>query len=152
MPTLKLEIEYDFDFEIIGLVTSLAPYQLVWQLNKIFNIDLVKKEDIILDFTKKNVIITNYLFEEEYSYLRVIKNKSTEDTTIDNPASLFDIGQTEYFLPEIKKYDYILQLEGTVNNLYSDMIIAKLNQIDKIQLITPIDLDDIKDKDNLIFE
>ena len=152
MPTLKLDIEYDFDFEVIGLVSSLAPYQLIWNLNKSLGIDLVKKEDIILEFTSKDVVITNYLFEEEYSYLRVFKNKSAEETVVENPTSLFDVAQTEYFLPELKKYDFIIQLEGAVNNHYSDAIIEKVHQLKNVQLVTPIDLDDIKDKDNLIFE
>ena len=66
--------------------------------------------------------------------------------------SLFDVGQSEYFLPELKKYDFIIQLEGSINNQHSDEIINKLNNLNKIQLVTPIDLDDIKEKDNLIFE
>lgn len=152
MPTLKLDIEYDFDFEVIGLVSSLAPYQLVWKLNQILGVDIVKNEDIVLDFKKKDVIISNYLFEEEYSYIRILKNKSNENSVVVNPTSLFDVGQSEYFLPELKKYDYIIQLEGSVNNQYSDVIIDKLNQLDNIQLVMPIDLDDIRDKDNLIFE
>lgn len=152
MSTLKLDIEYNFDFEVIGLVSSLAPYQLVWKLNQLLNIDIVKNKDIVLDFKKKDVIISNYLFEEEYSYIRILKNKSNENSVVVNPTSLFDVGQNEYFLPELKKYDFIIQLEGSINNQYSDVIIDKLNQIDKIQLVTPIDFDDIRDKDNLIFE
>jgi len=152
LPTLKLDIEYDFDFEVIGLVSSLAPYQLVWNINKSLGVDLVKKDDIVLGFTKKDVIITNYLFEEEYSYIRIIKNKSAEETVIENPTSLFDVPKSEFFLPELRKYDFLIQLEGSVNNQYSDSIIDKLNKMDKIQLVTPIDLDDIKEKDNLIFE
>lgn len=152
MSTLKLDIEYNFDFEVIGLVSSLAPYQLVWKLNQLLNIDIVKNKDIVLDFKKKDVIISNYLFEEEYSYIRILKNKSNENSVVVNPTSLFDVGQNEYFLPELKKYDFIIQLQGSINNQYSDVIIDKLNQIDKIQLVTPIDFDDISDKDNLIFE
>lgn len=152
MPTLKLDIEYDFDFEVIGIVSIASAYQLAWSINDILTIDLSKDKDIVLDFTKKDVVITNYLFEEEHSFIRLIKNKSQEDTTVENPTSLFDVGANEYFLPELKKYDYIIQLEGSINNQYSDEIINKLNKLSKIQLVTPIDLDDIKDKDNLIFE
>lgn len=149
---LKLEIEYDFDFEVIGLVTSLSPYRLAWNINNSLNIDLYKAKDIELNFTKKKVIISNYIFEEEYSYFRLIKNKSLEESATNNGLSLFDVGQSEYFLPELKKYDFIVQLEGAINNQFSDEIINKLNQLNKIQLVTPIDLEDVKEKDNLIFE
>ena len=152
MPTLKLDIEYDFDFEVIGVVSSASAYKLAWEINNELKIDLSKGKDIVLDFTKKEVIITNFLFEEEHSFIRLIKNKSLEDTTVANPTSLFDVGVNEYFLPELKKYDYVIQLEGSINNLYSDEIINKLNALNKIQLVTPIDLDDLKEKDNLIFE
>ena len=152
MATLKLDIEYDFDFDVIGLVSSASAYQLAWGINTSLNIDLMKDKDIVLDFTKKDVIISNYVFQEEHSYLRLIKNKSLEETVVENPASLFDVGVNEYFLPELKKYDYIVQLEGSINSQYSDEIINRLNQLQQIQLVTPIDLEDIKDKDNLIFE
>ena len=152
MSVLKLEIEYDFDFEVIGLVSSVAPYQMAWNINSALNIDLIKDKDIILNFTNKDVIICNYLYKEEYSFIRLIKNKSAEETVVENPTSLFDVGQSEYFLPELKKYDYLIQLEGTINNRFSDEIINQLNTLDKIQLVTPIDIDEIKEKDNLIFE
>ena len=152
MAVLKLDIEYDFDFEIIGLISSVPAYKLAWIINNSLKIDLSKADDIKLGFTKKEVVITNYIFKEEYSYIRLIKNKSLEESINDDSIGLFDVGQNEYCLPEFKKYDYVIQLEGSINSQYSDEILNKLNKINEIQLVTPIDLDDIKDKDNLIFE
>jgi len=152
MSALKLEIAYDFDFELIGIVSSAPAYQVVWSINNSLNIDLYKHKDIELNFTTKKVVVSNYLFKETYSYIRLFKNQSSEETIVDNKLSLFDERKREFFLPELKKYDFIIQLEGTVNNLHADLIISKLKEIGKIQFVTLIDLNDIKEKDNLIFE
>lgn len=151
MAVLKLDIEYDFDFDVIGVVSALSPYQLAWNINQSLKIDLVKEQDITIDFTRKSIAICNYLYREKYSYFRIIRNKSMEERTT-SPGELFEIARSEYFLPELKKYDYIVLVEGNIRKLYTDEIIDRLHQISKIQLITPIDLDDIRDKDNLIFE
>lgn len=149
---LKLDIEYDFDFEVIGVVSSLSGYQLAWSINNSLKIDLAKEKDIELNFTSKKVVISNYIFEEEYSYLRLIKNKSAEETLVNNELSLFNVGQSEYFLPELKRYDFIIQIEGIIDNKEAYEIVGELNALRKVELANLIDLDDIKEKDNLIFE
>ena len=149
---LKLEIEYDFDFEVIGIVSSLSGYQLAWSINNSLKIDLSKEKDIELNFTSKKVIISNYIFEEENNYIRLIKNKSAEETLVNNELSLFNVGQSEYFLPELKRYDFIVQIEGIINTKEAYEIVGVLNALGKIELANLIDLDDIKEKDNLIFE
>lgn len=153
MATLKLlDIDYDLDFEVVGVVSSIPAYQLAWLINKSLKIDLVKANDITLSFTKKELLITNYIYKEEHSFIRIIKNKSISESVRKQENSLFDIETSDYFLPELKKYDFILQLDGNINNHHLDEVVNKLNTLEKIQLVTPIDLDEIKSKDNLIFE
>lgn len=151
MAVLKLDIAYDFDFDVIGLVSALPPYQIAWQVNNHLQIDLVKQQDIDLHFTRKKLAISNFLYREKYSYLRIIRNKSAEEKSA-APTELFEVSTSDYFLPELRKFDYIVLMEGTIRKLYTDEVVSRLNRIDNVQLVTPIDPDDIKDKDNLIFE
>ena len=50
MKPIKLVVEYDFDFEIIGLITSLKGHKLAWMINNALKIELRKEEDINIDF------------------------------------------------------------------------------------------------------
>ena len=41
----KLVIEYDFDFELLGILSSARGYKLAWEINQALGIQLVKQQD-----------------------------------------------------------------------------------------------------------
>ncbi|HWZ21708.1 MAG TPA: IPExxxVDY family protein [Cytophagaceae bacterium] len=142
MKTIKLSVDYDFDFEVIGLITSLKGYKLAWSINNELRIDLKKEEDISIDFLKEGkLVIINYNFKTEYSNFRLIKNKSCEFVNIASP----------YLIPELKEYDYFIQLQDENSFLSTPSIKEKLNNISAIEYIKIIETENLKSKDNLIF-
>ena len=48
----KLEIEYTYDFELLGVRTSLKGYKLAWEINKILRMNLIKHENLVIDYKK----------------------------------------------------------------------------------------------------
>jgi hypothetical protein len=42
MKAIKLVVEYDFDFEFIGLISSLKGHKLAWNINNELKIELKK--------------------------------------------------------------------------------------------------------------
>jgi hypothetical protein len=42
MKKSKLLIDYEFDFELLGLSASAKGYKLAWELNQVLGIQLVK--------------------------------------------------------------------------------------------------------------
>ncbi len=142
MKISKLSFDLDFNFDLLGLVSSIKEYKLAWCINQSLHVKLVKEKDIKIEFiTDKNIIISNFIFQTEYSTLRLIKNRA-EDTSQHHLA---------FLLPELKQFDYFLMLtdEGDTY-LFSDLV-EKLRAIHHIQFIAKIDTSNLKSKENLIF-
>lgn len=142
MKKRKLEAEFDYNFTLFGLISVLKEYKLAWQLNNHLEIQLDKVRDIEIDFIKsQNLIISNYLFETEYSSFRLLKNKSM-DLYSDNPA---------FLLPELKRFDYLILVQGFEDTMSFDEMKVIMSSIPKIQFVQTFDVEDLKSRENLIF-
>lgn len=142
MKSTKLIIEYDYDFEVLALISSVKDYKMAWSLNKALHINLCKTEDLCLDFVKESrLLITNFIFETEYTTFRLLKNKSHEFGRIQKP----------YLVPELKDYDYLIKISGEGVSLSVPNIIERLKELPVIEYIKQIDVQNLKSKENLIF-
>jgi len=142
MKTNKLEVEYDFDFDFIGIISSLKPHKLAWIINDELKISLKKNFDTPLDFINEGkLIILSYDYEVKYSYFRLIRNKSSEFINIASP----------FLIPELKEYDYFVQLmdESCAFDVIS--ILEKLRVLIGVDYVKQIEVENLKSKDNLIF-
>jgi hypothetical protein len=142
MKATKLQIDYSFDFEVIGLITSLKGYKLAWCINNELRIDLRKEEDVNIDFVKEGkLVIINYVYNTEHSNFLLIKNKSCEFINIASP----------YLIPELKEYDYFIRLQDENKTLSTHFIIDRMKEISGIEYIKEIETENLKSRDNLIF-
>ena len=140
MKTLRLDIDYDFDFAIFGLVSSSKEYKLAWALNKCLNLRLVKQSDLNFDFIHKGrLVISNYLHRSDTSSFRLFRNKSVDLSTLKKP----------FLVPDIKEYDYIVQVSGVLSDCQQE-ILQHLNCVPIIQYVQPFDPNNLKFKENLI--
>lgn len=138
----KLLIEYDYDFKVIGISSSSKEYKLAWAFNKSLQIDLVKCEDLEYQSSKDSrFLISNFLFETEYSNFRLLKNKAVEFEKVSKP----------FLIPEYKHYDYFLRLEGEINDEFLQQIVLKLRELSIIQHVELLDILSINSKENLLF-
>ncbi|HEX8546303.1 MAG TPA: IPExxxVDY family protein [Cytophagaceae bacterium] len=142
MKSTKLIVEYDYDFEVLALISSVKAYKLAWFLNKELKIKLCKSEDLYFDFIKEgSIVISNYIYQTEFSIFRLLKNKSCEHSNTSKP----------YLLPELKKYDYVIQLSGEISMFPLTALQDTLKHIPSVEYVKLIDIDSIKSKENLIF-
>ena len=142
MKTTKLVVDYDYDFKVLALISSVKAYKLAWAVNKLLNVQLCKSEDIHFDLlNESNLCFTNYVFETEYYSLRMVKNKACEFNNVSKP----------FFLPELKEYDFILMLGGEVFKEEYNIIIEKVKSLSIVQYIKYIEVENLKSKENLIF-
>jgi len=142
MKKQKLIADFDYNFKLFGITSSVAEHKIAWEINQSLFINLVKKADIKIKFlNNQNLIISNFLFEREESNLRLLKNKAV-DVESGNPL---------YLLPEVKQFDYIIIITGFEQTFEPEKVISKLNKIDVIQYIINLDVDKLKSKENLVF-
>ncbi len=137
---LVLDIAYDFDFVLLGVISAARDFTLAWSLNKYLDIHLAKQDDINYKFIKNdNFYISNYIFETEYSMVRLLKNRAIEFFNIKKP----------YLLPELKRYDYFVVLNGEFAAYYKECIL-KMQLVPEIQYINQIDYEALPSKENLL--
>lgn len=142
MKTLRLDLDYDFDFELYGVVSSSKEHTLAWALNKYFNLRLVKQKDLCFDFISKGrLVISNYLYRTEHCTFRLFRNKSVDLCTLKKP----------FLVPDIKEYDYVIQVSGALSRFCQEELMQQLNVVPLVQYVRQFDPNELQFKDNLIF-
>ncbi len=136
------EIEYDYDFDLLGVIAPMKEHKLAWNFERQFNFEFEPKEEFELDFLKDGKLtIANYVYEEEYSSMRLIRNKAWESEKI-----------SPYLLPEVKQFDYLLMVKGNIFDLELSTVQDKIKAIPNVMLVQNIEIEGLKSKENLIFE
>lgn len=142
MKTFKLEVEYDYEFDLFGLVSSSKEYKLAWSLNKSLNIRLIKQQDLNFDFYNKGrLVISNYRHMSEHSTIRLFRNKSVDLSTLKKP----------FLVPDIKEYDYIIQMTGGLSDFRHQELLNCFKRVPQIQYVKKFDPNSLKFKENLMF-
>jgi hypothetical protein len=136
----KLIIEYDYDFNLIGIISAVKGYKLAWELNQALGIHLVKQPDLIVGF-KNNVEkgFDYYNHQTQLNRLKVFKNRPTDQES------------GKYFLiPEFPHYDFIILAAMEEYDQVQHLVLS-LKSINSIQLAAIIPLEGLKSKSNFIF-
>jgi hypothetical protein len=143
MKKTRLAADYSINFTLLGLTSTSKEYKLAWYINNLLQINLKKQDDIIIQFLNDDkLIISNFLYLSENSLVRLVKNKSHQD---DDSSSL-------YLIPELKNFDYFLQISDEAESFDLQEVISKLSKGGVIEFITRIDSEKLKSKENLIFD
>ncbi len=139
---IRFDFEPDYDFQLFAIVSNLKEHSFAWQLNKLLAMDFQRAEDIEMTFIKEpNKYITNYLFQSEYSIVRLLKNRLHSE-----------YGEsTGYLLPELKNFDYLLKIEGDSVWEMADGLPEKLKSLPCVQYFEKLKTETLKSKDNLLF-
>ena len=142
MKTFKLEVDYDYEFDLFGLVSSSKEHKLAWSLNKSFNIRLIKQQDLNYDFLNKGrLVISNYLHMTEHRTIRLFRNTSVDLSTLKKP----------FLVPDIKDYDYIIQITGAAEEDSQQELLSRFKRVPLIQYVQKFDPNSLKFKENLMF-
>ena len=134
----RLEIDYSYDFELLGLTTTAKSYRLAWELNKALGIHLTRKSDLCIHIRTAEV---TYSFHEHLSpvtTLRLFKNRPIE-------AEFVKL----LLVPESPQSDFILMIQGEDD--LSKRLHQQLRNIPSVELVAFIPLPPLKSKDNFIF-
>ncbi|MBB6611078.1 IPExxxVDY family protein [Pontibacter sp. Tf4] len=142
MKLFYLDDDYEYDFDLYGLVSSGKEYTLAWWLNKTFAMRLIKQTDLCYTLPdRQQMLVSNYEFCSEHSTIRLLRNKALGTITARKP----------YLLPEIKQYDYVLHITGSLPRLYPHNFINTLLRIPLVQYVKQFDPLALNNKENLIF-
>lgn len=142
MKTLTLDVEYECDFDLFGVVSSSREHTLAWQLNQALRLRLVKQKDKIVDLLSQGrLVISNYLYTTEHQELRLLRNRSIDPSVLKKP----------FLAPDIKEYDYLIQVSNGTGMLAADSLLAQLTALPVVQYACQFDPNSLKFKENLLF-
>lgn len=136
----KLEVEYSFNFELLGIRTSLKGYKLAWELNKILKTKLVKQQDLVIHY-KKGVTgsYDHYSYSTPLNQIKLFRNRPL-DAENAVPA----------LVPEFPHVDYIVMTQSE-ENLSGNRLQEYLRNIPSVEWVTLIPLPSLKSKENFLF-
>jgi hypothetical protein len=140
MKKAKLQIEPTFDFELLGIVSPIREYRMAWLVNKELDLNLVKADDLELEFLNAEKLeIAQYFLSLPHGFIQLLKNKAINSTQ-----------QLAYLLPELKNLDYFLLIQDETEELDLVNFMKKLAQNPLVQSIVRIDISKLKSKENLL--
>ena len=142
MKNKRLVVEYNYDFDLIGLATSAREYKLAWYINNVLGIRLVKQQEKTVHFLNdREITFSHFLFKREYSTFRLLKNKS-----------LSGAGKSGFLLPELSHFDFLIMINDDGGFFEPDATLAALKNIPVVEYLSLVNIDKLKEKENLIFE
>jgi len=133
MSKIKLQIDYDYEFCLIGIVSSEKDYRLCWMLNTVLDIKLSKTEEHEAGPSKHSMysFVQEELFREYY----LLANK----------------GSTHFLIEEHKHIDYFLVVKGLQTDEEKKNILDLIKKSDMVSAAYLIDVPSLKSKHNLVF-
>ena len=140
MKKSKLIIDYEFNFDLLGLTSTAKGYKLAWDLNQALHIALVKQPDLLVGFkNNEEKGFSFYAYETQLNRLKLFKNKA------------FDNEGGKYFLiPEFPHFDFII-LAAMEDQYAHQQLLNLIKSIPSVQFVAAIPLEGLKSKSNFIF-
>ncbi len=137
MKKSRLIIEYDYDFHLLGLTSSVRFHKLAWAVNQVLNIDLKKEEDYELDLLKDPASFELYTFGEQEVQFWLYRNRSVSS-------------DTQYLVPEYPHFDYIVKIPLESQSFALKEITEALREVEWIEYIGALDVNSLKSRDNFL--
>jgi len=142
MKKKKLSAEYEYNFDLFGITSSVKPHRLAWELNAQLKIRLIRTVDLHLSYKSgedKTFIVFEY--ETPLNVIKLFRNKPNEIPS--DPA--------KYCLAaEYAHFDYILLVQS-IENDFGNNLSDYLKKITCIEYVAALPVEGMKSKENFIF-
>jgi len=136
MKKFVLDLEDEFDYQVVGICSNLIDYRLAWELNQALNLHMKRaSEDFIKTNRKGEQISSHSLYEEiseEESAYILIKNKN----------------KGNYLVGELEQIDYFFMIND--NKVDAIDVSKELRKIQAIQTAMIIDADEYKSFEQIV--
>lgn len=139
MKKIVLNIETDYDYDLIGFCSHYNDYRVCWAINENLQLNFTKSEEAFMVSNKKGEIISShsfYQFMDEKNSLQfyLIQNKSNK----------------QFLIPELAQIDYFIVVKDA-GIIDVNAFIKNLKNTNGILTALSYDPSLIKSSKNLIF-
>jgi hypothetical protein len=130
---VRLDLEQNIDYILLGLVSAEPDYKLSLSVNKKFRISLKNISQLRLP-------------RENNSELTFSRFSNNDDHTDLKMTLISNRSDKNFLLNKLKNIDYLLQIQNTEGDINLNEITSSLREIDTVTAVFNIDLNTIKDK------
>ena len=149
---------YDASFSLLAIHCRLEDYRLAYLLNKYLGLNLERKpRELDYNYFAASFSIyewENTKFDTVWNLVSNICKK--EEAAFQSSGSLFTnsapVTRTYNLLPELKTVDYLIKVSNEYRNFNERHILHSIQSIPQVITAYSVDIDQIKSKDNLIFD
>lgn len=139
MKKRRLEIDYKYDFELLGIISSVRGYRLAWEINRAIRVEMIRKEDLKMSLREGDFFFSCYSHQSLINTVKLFRNRSNESES-----------KGIFLLPEHPHLDFILYSSGN-EEVKGSLLQEVLRDIPSIELVAFLPLAALKSKDNFIF-
>lgn len=139
MKKRRLEVEFSYDFELLGLRSSARGYKLAWEINQVLCVNLVKKPDLQIHDKTGEFTFTHFSHQSTVNTVKLFRNRPNEGDV-----------KAVFLVPEHPHHDFILYAKGD-EEMKDKRLHELLHNIPSIELVAFLPLAALKSKDNFIF-
>jgi hypothetical protein len=132
----RLEIEYDYDFLLLGISCHEKEYRLCWFLNRALDLQMSLQQPIEMTAKKSTSQHTLYSHQEE------------QDVRYDLIVNRAEGG---YMCPEYKQVDYLLRLNSDMP-VDTTELLKTVRKIPIVITAFEIAVENLKSKGNLVLD
>jgi len=162
MTSYKLLIDDDGNekFSLLAIHSSEEAFMIAYLLNKYLGFQL-KRERLDLNYVNNGLEASFPLFQYEnslqYTTYNLVANKCKSfAANVNSSGGLFYDDTSEkivitYLIPEYSKVDYFLKIYSEYESILLRNIITEINDIKRIISAYEVGIDNLKSKNNLIF-
>lgn len=151
---LTLDCEFDHDYTLIAINSTLEEYRLVYFLNKYLNLKLACRPKG-LSFTDKSCVFSLYDYDcaKSYSAYTLLSNKQHFSSNDNTENELFsEQTHINYLIDEKKDVDFFLKINHDLNELNTPQILNKIKGIPGVITSFSVAPESLKSKDYLIYQ
>jgi len=154
--------EDDFEednYTLIAIHCSTEDYRLAYLLNNNLNLKLARKrEDLDYNYMEASFSIYEWNDEKNFVTWNLVANTSRKEVEqVASAGSLFSNQQgkrtvSKFLIPEQKKVDYFVKISSENQVKSPKIILSKINAVAEVITAYILDANQLKSKNNLIFE
>ncbi len=133
----NINFRFEYDFELLALVSHLRPYQVAWHLGKLLEVDFYLQPIAKIELKSKEEIEIYWFLAQTY-----VRRFELVNNNLQKPKGM-------YLVPEFSYCDYLLKVQSHNNEGFDSSLLKSTGHITWLEKIS---LDKLKRADLLVFD
>ncbi|MEZ4937770.1 MAG: IPExxxVDY family protein [Crocinitomicaceae bacterium] len=138
MKKIVLDLDEGFEYEVIGICTSMVDYRLAWEINQMLQLKMARSEEDYYKTNKKGEILSSHSL-----YEAIDEDQNTDYILVKNKS------KGKLLIGELEMIDFFLLVNDPRADVFE--MSANLRSIEMIQTTVVVDVEEHKSFDQLVF-